>query len=146
MQEANSFNENKQILIHFYNLLIESNIYMPNSEILEDLKLNPDPEVEEGLQLIKQYRFKANINAKKDKYNYALEKLDQLQRLLSGNLDKLISTLENKRENEQLVALFRKYEELSEKDKAKMLEDKYLLSLLRTLESDDIKDNDNASQ
>lgn len=143
MQEANSFNEKKQILIHFYNLLIESNIHIPDQEVLEELKQNPDPEVEESLQLIRKHKFKANIKTKKNKFNQAVEKLEKL---VSGNINELIESLKSKPENEQLVALFRKYEELSEADKAKMLEDKHLLSLLKELDSNDVKDDNNASE
>lgn len=142
MQEANSFNDQKQILIQFYNLLIESNIHMPDQEVLEYLRQNPDPKVEEGLQLIRKYKFNAKMQAKKYKFNQAMEKLEKL---LSGNIDKLINTLQKKPENEQLVALFRKYEDLSDTDKSKMLEDKHLLSLLKDLDSDNIN-NDNASE
>jgi hypothetical protein len=124
MQKTNS-----QILDHLYGLLIEMNFHRPDEDILNELDYKNDPFIQKHLQRIKLKTAKSHAKQNKNQYSVILQEIKRLKEI---GFDK-IKTLLTPQEEPQMLLLFRRFEELSEKDEASLAEDQELLGLISAL-------------
>lgn len=123
--------EVRQILNNLYNLLIEFNISQSDEDVLRELYENPDPFVDNHLGKIKLLSSKYNAISRKNQYHKLKEEWFRLRQLGIEEIKKLIPF----EDVAQLQPLFRKYEELSKKDEASILEDQEFLTVLKALKA-----------
>lgn len=121
----------KQVLSDLYGLMMEINYHRPDEEVLEELQQKPDAQLEQHLVKIRQISAKLKAQANKERFQKAI---DQIRILKEKGLDEL-KKLINAQEQAQLVPLFRKFEELTEKDEAAIVEDQELLHLIEVLKN-----------
>jgi hypothetical protein len=121
---------------------MEANLNRDNAEVLADLKLNPDSEIENSLLAIKRLKLQAKANLKRNQFSEAQALVNEFLQKTGNNINQVIENLIGKKENEPLVAFFRKYENVSEEDKLAMLKDKQLLELIKKV-SQNIEDKKN---
>lgn len=121
----------KQVLSDLYGLMMEINYHRPDEEVLEELQQKPDAQLEKHLVKIRQISAKLKAQANKERFQKAI---DQIRILKVKGLDEL-KKLINPQEQAQLVPLFRKFEELTEKDEAAIVEDQELLHLIEVLKN-----------
>lgn len=126
-----TFNQKKDFVMHLYKLLMEANLNRDNAEVLADLKLNPDREIENSLLAIKRLKLQTKANLKRNQFGEAQTLINDFLQKAGNNINQVIENLIGKKENEPLVAFFRKYENVSEEDKLSMLKDKQLLELIK---------------
>lgn len=120
---------NADILNHFYGLLLEMNFHQAESDLLSENMYKDDPFIQKHLRQIRlqSTKYKALLNKK----SY-ITILDEINRLKSIGFEEIRKLL-NPSEARQLQPLFRRFEELSEKDEASISEDQELLQLLNAL-------------
>lgn len=118
-----------QILDHFYSLLMEMNFHQAEEDVFVEKDYRNDAFIQKHLRQIKlkTAKYKAAIN----KLDY-LTILDYVKRLKDIGMDELKQFL-NPDQQLQLVPLFRKFEELTDKDEASIAEDQELLQLIHNL-------------
>lgn len=121
----------KQVLSDLYGLMMEINYHRPDEVVLEELKQKPDAQIEKHLVKIRQISAKLKAQANKERFQKAI---DQIRILKEKGLDEL-KKLINPQEQADLVPLFRKFEELTEKDEAAIVEDQELLHLIEVLKN-----------
>jgi hypothetical protein len=120
---------NVEILNHFYGLLLEVNFSRPDEDVFPNQEYMQDAFIMHHLQQIRirSARYQATMN--KSKYLLVLE---EIKRLHEKGFDALKELL-NPEEAMQLQPLFRRFEELTEKDEASIAEDQELLQLISKL-------------
>jgi hypothetical protein len=121
----------KQVLSDLYGLMMEINYHRPDEDVLEELQQKPDAQLEKHLVKIRQISAKLMAQANKERFQKAIEQIRILKDKGLDELKKLISP----HEQAQLVPLFRKFEELTEKDEAAIMEDQELLHLIEVLKN-----------
>lgn len=125
-----------QILSNLYGLMMEINYHRSDDEVLTELQENQDVQLERHLIKIKQLSTKLKAEANKTRFQEALEYLRILKERGADEMIKLFKP----QEHLKLAPLFRKFEELTEKDEKAILEDQELLQLIRILK-DKINEN-----
>lgn len=138
-----TFNQKKDVVTHLYKLLIEANLHRDNAEILAELKLNPDSEIESSLMTIKRLKLQSKANLKRSQFNEAQVLINDILQKAGNSINQVIEGLIGKKENEPLIAFFRKYQNVSEEDKLSMLKDNQILELIKKVSqtTEDIKDD-----
>ncbi|MBS1532574.1 MAG: hypothetical protein JSU01_19880 [Bacteroidetes bacterium] len=121
----------KQVLSNLYGLMMEINYYRPDKEILEELEQKPDAQLDAHLVKIKQLNAKLKAQANQERFQKAVDQIKVLKEKGLEELKRLISP----QEQAQLVPLFRKFDELTEKDEAAIGEDQELLHLIEILKN-----------
>lgn len=130
---TNQIKDNKEFMLNLYNLLIDLNLNKPSSEIIEDLRIEADPEIEQALNFIKQIKLKTKAAEQKSRFHSALEAIEDFRKKAGSTWNVLLG---NQPGNEQLVGFFRKYDQVGEKDKLSMLQDKHILDLIKKAKED----------
>lgn len=126
-----TFNQRKDFVTHLYKLLIEANLQRDNVEVLAELKLNPDNEIENSLMTIKRLKLQAKANLKRSQFSEAQILINDFLQKAGNSIHQAIEGLIGKKENEPLIAFFRKYQNVSEEDKLSMLKDNQILELIK---------------
>jgi len=121
----------KQVLSNLYGLMMEINYYRPDEEVQTELQENPDAQIEKHLVKIRQVKAKLKAQENSDRFQKAIDQIRILKERGLDELRKLISP----QEQAQLVPLFRKFEELTDKDEAAIMEDQELLHLIELLKN-----------
>lgn len=121
----------KQVLSNLYGLMMEINLHREDEDILEELKNNPDPQIEKHLTNIRRLTTKYKAYAYKLQFQKALDKLRQLK---EKGIEEIKQFL-NPEEQAQLVTLFRKFDETSPESEADLLEDDQFLSCMNILKT-----------
>src|SRR5450755_947435 len=120
---------NAAILNHFYSLLLEMNFRQTDDEILSEKISLDDPYIQKHLQQVRLLSAKYKALRTKSKYAAVLAEIKRLKELGLEEIKKLLSP----QEEVQLMPLFRRFEELSEKDEASLAEDQEMLQLIDAL-------------
>jgi len=120
---------NAEILMHFYGLLAEMNFYRADEDVFLENKYHDDPFIMKHLQQIKLKTAKYRAVLNKHKYSNIII---EVKRLADIGFDEIKKFL-NPQEQLRIQALFRKFEELTEKDKSSIEEDQELLQLIAAL-------------
>lgn len=126
-----TFNQKKDFITHLYKLLIEANLHRDNAEVLAELKLNPDSEIENSLMTIKRLKLQSKANLKRSQFSEAQILINNFLQKAGNSINQAIEGLVGKKENEPLIAFFRKYQNVSEEDKLSMLKDNQILELIK---------------
>lgn len=126
-----TFNQKKDFVTHLYKLLIEANLHRDDAEVLAEIKLNPDSEIENSLMTIKRLKLQSKANLKKSQFNEAQVLINDFLQRAGNSINQAIEGLAGKKENEPLIAFFRKYQNVSEQDKLSMLKDNQILELIK---------------
>ena len=121
----------KQVLSNLYGLMMEMNYHRNDEEVLAELEQTPDAQIENHLLKIRQITAKLKAQQNKYRFEKAIEQIRVLKEKGIEELKRLI----NPSEQEQLIPLFRKFEELTSEDEAAILEDQELLHLLEILKN-----------
>jgi len=124
MQKSNS-----EILNHFYSLLIEMNFYRSEEDIFLEKKYQDDPFIMKHLRQIKLKTAKYRVVQNKHNYSNILTEFKRLSDIGFDEIKKFL----NPQEQMRIQPLFRKFEELTEKDKTSIEEDQELLQLIVAL-------------
>lgn len=119
----------KQILSNLYGLMMEINYHRQDEDVITELNSNPDPQIEKHLLRIKQLTTRLKAEANKALFQRAFEQIKVLKQRGLEELKNLVKP----QDQEKLIPLFRKFEELTEEDEAAILEDQELLHLLEIL-------------
>lgn len=122
-------NNAKQILSNLYSLLMDMNFHMDGPELIADLSVKEKERVERHYKQIKLLKAKYKAEANKQYFYKALDLVRELKEKGIEELKKLVKPTEQ----QSLVPLFRKFEELTENDKMSILEDTELLALIELL-------------
>lgn len=126
-----TFNQKKDFVTHLYKLLIEANLHRDNAEVLAELKLNPDSEIENSLMTIKRLKLQSKANLKRSQFSEAQILINDFLQKAGNSINQAIEGLVDKKENEPLIAFFRKYQNVSEEDKLSILKDNQILELIK---------------
>lgn len=130
---------NAEILNHFYGLLLELNFHTPDEDVLPANNFADDPFIQKHLRQIRLKTAQYKAAAKKNLYHNLVVELRRLREVGMEELRKLV----NPREELALQRLFRKFEELSDRDEATIAEDEEFLQLISALkEKLDKRDDD----
>ncbi len=121
----------KQVLSNLYGLMMEMNYHRNDEEVLAELEQNPDTQIENHLLKIRQLTAKLKAQQNKYRFEKAIEQIRILKEKGIEELKRLINPIEQ----EKLIPLFRKFEELTSEDEAAILEDQELLHLLEILKN-----------
>jgi hypothetical protein len=124
MQKTNS-----EILNHFYSLLIELNFYRDEDDVFVESKYQDDPFIMKHLKLIRLKTTKYRVILNKHNYSNILIEFKRLSDIGFDEIKKFL----NPQEQMRIQPLFRKFEELTEKDKSSIEEDQELLQLIAAL-------------
>jgi len=125
MKTANT----KQVLSNLYGLMMEINFHRSHDEVLEELNNISDSNIDAHLVKIKRLSMKLKAVENQVRFKKVI---DQFALLKSKGLDEL-KKLFGPEEEQQLVPLFRKFEELTKEDEQSIVEDQELLRLLDVL-------------
>lgn len=132
-------NTNAEILNHFYCLLAEVNFHRDEEEVQGAPDRTGDAFIQKHLRQIKLLTAQYKAQQTKSRYQEVLKQLKRLKDLGAEELKKLL-TPEQAR---QFQPLFSKFEDLSKKDEASILEDQELLHLFSILkDKQDTHDDD----
>lgn len=124
MQKTNS-----QILDHFQSLLMEINFHRPEEDVFSESGYQDDPFIQKHLRQIKLRMAKYKALQNKVGFKTLLDEIRRLKAMSANEINKLL----NPEQQLQLQPLFRKFEELSEKDEASMENDAELLQIISVL-------------
>lgn len=122
-------NNAKQILSNLYSLLMEMNFHMEGPELMADLSDKERERVSKHYKQVKRLTAKYKAEANRQIFYKAMEQIQALRERGIEELKKLVRP----DEQQALVPLFRKFEELTENDKTSVLEDTELLALVELL-------------
>jgi len=119
--------------------MMEINLHRTDEDVLKELQEHPDPQIEKHVLRIKQLTTKLKAEATKVRFQDAVNQLMILKQKGVDEIKKLFQPSEQK----ELIPLFRKFEELTEKDEKEILEDQELLRLMKILKDklDDCKND-----
>lgn len=121
----------KQVLSNLYGLLMEINLHREDEDILEELKNNPDVQIEKHLKNIRRLSTKYKAYDNKIQFQKAFDKLRQLK---EKGIEEIKQFL-NYEEQAQMVKLFRKFDETTSESEADLLEDDHFLSCMNILKT-----------
>lgn len=119
----------KQVLSNLYGLMMEINLHRTDEEVLDELRQRPDASIEAHLSRIKQLSTKLKAAENRSRFKTALDQIKLLKEKGINELKQLIQPSEEA----ELIPLFHKFQELTEKDAEAILEDKALLQLMKIL-------------
>jgi isopropylmalate/homocitrate/citramalate synthase len=122
-------NTNAEILHHFYCLLAEVNFHQEDEDLDHGSSLSGDAFIQKHLRQIKLLSAHYKSQQNKSRYQEVIRELKRLKDLGADELKKLLTP----DQQYQFQPMFSKFEDLSKKDEASILEDKELLQLLRIL-------------
>lgn len=128
----------KQALSNLYGLMMEINLHQADEDVLHELHEHPDPQIDKHLLKIRQLSTKLKAEANKTHFQTVKEQLEIFKQKGIEELKKLLQPTEQV----ELSPLFRKFEELTEKDEKAISEDQELLRLMRILKNK-LDDNQN---
>ncbi len=126
----------KQILNHIYGVMLEINYLQKDEDVIEDLAKNGDDFVEQKLLLFKKMSAQYKAEWNRQKFQKALAFLEELKTKGVDEINKIL----NPQARLTYAPLFRKFEELTDKDKKSILEDEDLLNLIDYLNEQEGKD------
>lgn len=129
----------KQILSDLYGLMMEINYHRSDEDVLSELQERPDQQLDKHLIQIKRLKAKLKASANENKFNKVLEYLEKLKNKGLEEIKKSLSP----EEQGKLVPLFRKFDNLTEKDKKDILEDSEFLQYIELLK-DKLDSDENA--
>jgi len=135
-----TFSQKKDFVTHLHKLLVEANLKREDAEVLAELSINPDPEIENSLLFIKRLKLQSKAALKRNQFAEAQLLINEFLHKAGNNIQQIIETLTGKKENEPLIAFFRKYEAVSEEDRFSMLKDKQILELIKNT-NQNLEDN-----
>lgn len=118
-----------QILDHFHSLLMEINFLRPEEDVFGEAGYRDDAFIQKHLRQIKLKMAKVKAEQTKGGFKAILEEVKRLKAMGAMEINKLL----NPEQQLQLQPLFRKFEELSEKDEASMENDAELLQIISAL-------------
>ena len=124
MQKSNS-----QILDHFQSLLMQINFHRPEDDVIDEAGYHDNAFVQKHLRQIKLKMAKAKAEQNKGGFKAILEEVRRIKEIGAIEFNKLL----NPEQQLQFQPLFRKFEELSEKDEASMANDAELLQIISIL-------------
>jgi len=125
-----------EILNNYYGLMIEINYHKPAEDYLEELE-NTSEFVNKHLNQIKLKQSKAKALFIKKKYITLQNEFKKLKQYGAEELKKLLGA----KERQDLVPLFRKFEELSKNEEADISDDNDFLDFIAVLKEK--MDNEN---
>jgi isopropylmalate/homocitrate/citramalate synthase len=132
-------NTNAEILNHFYRLLAEINFRQDEEDMRNLADPTSDAFIEKHLRQIKLLRAQYKAKQTKSRYHEVVAQFMRLKEMGQEQLKKLL-TPEQAR---QFQPLFSRFEDLSKKDEASILEDQELLQLFSILkDKQDMSDNE----
>jgi hypothetical protein len=132
-------NTNAEILNHFYRLLAEVNFHQDEGDMQPPTGPAGDAFIEKHLRQIKLLRAQYKAKQTQSRYQQAVAEFMRLKEIGEEQLKKLL-TPEQAR---QFQPLFSRFEDLSKKDEASILEDQELLQLFSILkDKQDTSDNE----
>ena len=120
---------NSQILDHFQSLLMEINFHRPEEDVFGESGYQDDPFIQKHLRQIKLKMAKYKAQQNKVGFKALLDEIRRIKAMSTNEINKLL----NPEQQLQLQPLFRKFEELSEKDEASMGNDAELLQIISVL-------------
>lgn len=120
---------NSQILDHFHRLLMEINFLRSEEDVFSESDYHEDVFIQKHLRQIKLKMAKLNAEQNKGGFKAILEEVRRIKAMGANELNKLL----NPEQQLQLQPLFRKFEELSEKDEASIANDAELLQIISLL-------------
>lgn len=127
----------KQILNHIYGVMLEINYLQKDEDVIEELAENRDDFVEQKLLLFKKMSAQYKAEWNRQKFQKALAFLEELKTKGVDEINKIL----NPQARLTYAPLFRKFEELTDKDKKSILEDEDLLNLIDYLNEQEGKDD-----
>ena len=127
--------KNSEIVKRLNELFEESIIRLPDEEILEDVRQNPNADFQKHLVYIKRLNTKAKAEHQKGVSSRAKEILENLINEIGKNelINKLLAQPKYKTLAPQL---FSKFEGITPEDKESMLTDRKFMELVRELKKD----------
>jgi hypothetical protein len=121
----------KQVLSNLYGLMMEINLHREDEDVLAELQAHPDGQIDKHLFKIKQLSAKFKAETNRLRFQEAMEQITILKQKGLDELKKLLRP----HEQEQLMPLFRKFEELTQEDQAAILGDQEVLQLMEILKN-----------
>ncbi|MBN8853699.1 MAG: hypothetical protein BGO55_11755 [Sphingobacteriales bacterium 50-39] len=132
-------NTNAEILNHFYRLLAEVNFHQDEKDMQQAADPAGDAFIQKHLRQIKLLTAQYKARETRSRYKEVIAQFRRLKELGADQLKKLL-TPEQAR---QFQPLFSRFEDLSKKDEASILEDQELLQLFSLLkDKQDTSDNE----
>jgi len=122
-------NTNAEILNHFYRLLAEVNFHQDEADMQQPSDPAGDAFIQKHLRQIKLLTAQYKVQQNKSRYQQVVEQFKQLMELGTEKVKKLLTPEQSR----QFQPLFSRFEELSKKDEASILEDQELLQLFKLL-------------
>lgn len=123
--------DNASIINRLNELFEEAIINKPDEEVLEELRINPDPSLETHLKYIRKLNTKAKAGLKKGFFSNVKEELDRL--IGEAGQNEFLRSLLAQPEYQQVLALHSKYEGASKSDEEAVLIEKKILELVKEL-------------
>lgn len=117
-----------EILNNYYGLMIEINYHKPAEDYLDELE-NTSEFVNKHFNSIKLKQAKAKALFNKQRYVNLQNEFKRLKQFGVEELKKLLGT----KERQDLVPLFRKFEELSKNEESDIIEDNDFLDFIAVL-------------
>lgn len=124
-----------EIIKRLNELIEEAIIKLPDEEVLEDVRQNPNPDFQKHLTYIRKLNTKAKANLQKQVSAKAKEILDNLINEIGKN-EWLKELLSQPKYQKLAPQLFSKFEGITEEDKESMLTDRKFMELVRELKKD----------
>jgi hypothetical protein len=109
--------------------MMELNIQRDEIEALAELTAHPDPQIARHIINIRKLTAKANAHAHRLAFYRSVDKLRELKAKGVDELRKIF----NQQEQDQLIKLFRKFDDITSEDEADLMEDEELLSCMNLL-------------
>lgn len=120
---------NGQILNHFHSLLLEINFLRPEEDVFSESGYENDSFIQKHLRQVKLKIAKSKAQQNKGGFKAILEEIKKIKALGANEINKLM----NPEQQLQLQPLFRKFEELSERDETSMANDMELLQVISAI-------------
>ena len=120
---------NAEILNHFYRLLAEINFHQDEEDMQPPADSASEAFVDKHLRQIKLLRAQYKAQQTKSRYQQVLAQFKRLKEMGDDQLRKLLTPDQVR----QFQPLFSRFEDLSKKDEASILEDQELLQLFSIL-------------
>ena len=118
---------------NFYALLQEANLYRDNQEIVNELRLESDPFINEQLKIVKRYRTKFLASQKKDR----TEQLSKIIYALKNEDDECLVNLIGESYSQKAITLYNNFKDMSKVDSESINEEKLFLALIEVLENEE---------
>ncbi len=118
---------------NFYAILQEANLFRDNQEIVNDVKLESDPFINDQLKIVKKYRAKFLAGQKKDR----TEQLSEVIYALKNDDNESLVNLLGESNSQQAQSLYNNFKNMSKKDSESIHEEKLFLALIEVLENEE---------